>query len=88
MKFELKTENDHFSKASLSIFISLLTILFIVILSSISLKLGPIARNYEINFLCRILTVEKSSSAFKKLSKLSTLNSKQKIWEMCKEIAK
>ena len=88
MKFELKTENDYFSEASFSIFISVVTVVFIVILSNISLKLGAISRYYEINYYCNILTAEKSASIFKKLSKLSTLSSKQKIWEMCKEISK
>jgi len=88
MKFELKTENDHFSKSFLSIFyISAITLVFIA-LANISLKLGNISRHYEINYLCRLLVVEKSSFNFKKLSKLLNQTSKQKIWDLCKEIVR
>ena len=88
MKLELKTENDYFSKEILSVFLIFISIFLIVIISNISLKLGIISRDYEINYLCRLLTVDKSSSIFRKLSKLSNQNSKQKVWDLCREIIK
>ena len=88
MKLELKTENDYFSKEILSVFLIFISIFLIVIISNISLKLGVISRDYEINYLCRLLTVDKSSSIFRKLSKLSNQNSKQKVWDLCREIIK
>ena len=88
MKLELKTENDYFSKEILSVFLIFISIFLIVIISNISLKLGIISRHYEINYLCRLLTVDKSSSNFRKLSKLSNQNSKQKVWDLCREIIK
>ena len=88
MKLELKTENDYFSKEILSVFLIFISIFLIVIISNISLKLGIISRHYEINYLCRLLTVDKSSSNFRRLSKLSNQNSKQKVWDLCREIIK
>ena len=88
MKLELKTENDFFSKEILSVFLIFISIFLIIIISNISLKLGIISRDYEINYLCRLLTVDKSSSNFRKLSKLSNQNSKQKVWDLCREIIK
>ena len=85
MKFELKTENDNYSK-SFSHFFGIVSILSIIIIfCDVALKLGIISRNHLIDYNCSLLTVEKSKSKFKKLSKLSKLNSKQKIWEFCQE---
>ena len=84
MKFELKTENEIYSN-SFSNFFKISSILALLIISSdISLKLGRISRHYQIEYSCRLLSVEKSKSNFKKLSRLTTLKSKQKIWEFCK----
>ena len=88
MKFELKTEKDYFNSSFLSIFLTILIIFLIVLISNISIKLGTISKNYEINYLCKLLTIEKSSTNFKKLSKISTLTSKQKIWDLCKVMIK
>ena len=88
MKLELKTESDQLSKPFISGVVILVIIAFVIILSNISIKLGIISKHYEINYLCKILVVEKSSFNFKKLSKLSKQTSKQKIWDMCKEIIK
>ena len=83
MKFELKTENENYSK-SISYFLGLLFIFsLIIILGDVAIKLGIISRHYQINENCRLLSVEKSSSNFEKLSSLSKLKSKQKIWEFC-----
>ncbi len=88
MKFELKTENEHYAK-SFSIFLGIVFIIsLIIILSDSALKLGIISRNYEIESSCRLLSVEKSTSNFKKLSRLSNLKSKQQIWEFCKKVFK
>ena len=88
MKFELKTEKENYSK-SLSRFLGIVFFLtFIIILCDIALKLGMISRNHEIEYNCRLLSVEKSKPHFKKLSMLSNLKSKQKIWEFCREVVK
>ena len=88
MKFEVKTQNDDLWNSSLSFLLIFSLISFIVILSSVSIKLGTISRYHEINYLCRLLTIEKSSLNFKKLSKLTDLNTKQKMWDLCREIVK
>ncbi len=88
MKFEVKTQNDDFWKSSFSVLLSIALLSFIVILSNISIKLGAISRHYEINYLCKLLTIEKSPLNFKKLSKLTNQNTKQKMWDLCREIVK
>ena len=88
MKFELKTENENYSK-SISYFLGLVFIFsLIIILGDVAIKLGIISRHYQINYFCGLLTVEKSSSNFKKLSTLSNLKSKLRILEFCREVAK
>ena len=88
MKFELKTENENYSK-SISYFFGLVFITsLIIILGDVSIKLGIISRHYQIEYNCRLLSLEKSKSNFKKLSTLTRLKSKQKVWEFCKEIVK
>ena len=67
MKFEVKTQNDDLWNSSLSFLLIFALISFIVILSSVSIKLGTISRYQEINYLCRLLTIEKSSLNFKTL---------------------
>ncbi len=86
MKFEVKTQNDDLLKSSFSVISSIAIFSFIVILSNISIKLGSISRHYEINYLCNLLTIEKSSLNFKKLSNLTNQNTKQKMWDLCREI--
>ena len=86
MKFELKTENENYSKSFLLGIFFILSL--IIILCDVALKLGIIARQYEIDYNCKILSVEKSKSAFEKLSRISKLRSKQRIWEFCSEIVK
>ena len=88
MKFEVKTQTDDLWKSSFSILISIALISSIVILYNISIKLGAISRYYEINYLCNLLSIEKSSLNFKKLSKLTNQNNKQKMWDLCREIVK
>ena len=86
MKFEVKTESDKFSKSSFSVLLTFALLSFIIVLSNISIKLGSISRHYEINYLCHLLTVESTSLNFKKLSKLTNQKTKQKMWDLCREI--
>ena len=92
MKFELKTEHESYSKSfskSFSKFFIIVFILTLIIgLFDIAIKLGIISKNHEIDFNCRLLSVEKSKPHFKKLSRLSNLKSKQQIWEFCREFIK
>ncbi len=85
MKFELKTENENYSKSILKFFGVVFFISLIIILCDVAFKLGIISRNHKIEYNCRLLSVEKSKPHFKKLSKLSNLKSKQQIWEFCRE---
>ena len=88
MKFELKTENENYSK-SISYFLGLVFIFsLIIILGDVAIKLGFISRHYQIEYHCRLLPFEKSTANFKKLSMLSTMKSKQRIWELCREVVK
>ena len=88
MKFELKTENENYSK-SISYFFGLVFIIsLIIILGDVAIKLGIISRHYQIDYSCRLLSIERSASNFKKLSRLSNLKSKQKIWEFCRGVVK
>tara|TARA_Y100000813_G_C24039974_1_gene294055 strand:- start:56 stop:322 length:267 start_codon:yes stop_codon:yes gene_type:complete len=86
MKLELKTEQDYSTRSLLSVIILVSVISFVAVICSISLKLGNISKYYELNYLCKLLTVEKSNTSFKKLSNLSKLTSKQKIWEFCRNM--
>ena len=88
MKFELKTENENYSK-SFSYFFGIFFISStMIILCDFALKLGVISKSYAIDYNCRLLSVEKSKTIFKKLSSLSDLKSKQQIWEFCREVVK
>ena len=88
MKFELKTENENYSK-SISYFIGLVFIIsLIIIFGDVAIKLGIISRHFQIEYNCRLLSSEKSTTNFKKLSMLSNLKSKQRIWELCREVVK
>ena len=88
MKFELKTENENYSKSISQFFGIVFFITLIIIFCDVALKLGFISRNYKIEYNCRLLLVEKSNPNFKRLSKLSNLKSKQQIWEFCREVIK
>ena len=88
MKFEVKTENEKYSKSFSQFFVIFFFITLVIILSNVSLKLGIISKNHKIEYNCRLLSVEKSKTHFKKLSRLSNLKSKQQIWEFCREVIK
>ena len=88
MKFELKTENENYLKSFSQFFGIVFFLTLIIILCDVAIKLGIISRNYKIEYSCRILSVKKSKTHFKKLSSLSNLKSKQQIWEFCSEVIK
>ena len=88
MKFELKTENENYSKSISQFFGIVFFLSLIITLCDAALKLGVISRNHEIEYNCRLLSVEKSKTHFKKLSILSNLKNKQQIWEFCREVIK
>ncbi len=88
MKFELKTENENYSKSISQFFGIVFFISLMIILCDVALKLGIVSRNYKIEYNCKLLSIEKSKPYFKKLSKLSNLKSKQQIWEFCREVIK
>ena len=86
MKFELKTENENYSKSISQFFGVVFIITLTIIIFDVALKLGVISRNHEIDYNCRLLYVEKSKTNFKRLSRLSNLKSKQQIWEFCRKV--
>ena len=88
MKFELKTENERYSKSFSHLFFALSILALLIIFCDFALKLGIISRNHKIEYNCRLLSVEKSKPHFKKIAKLSNLKSKQQIWEFCMEVVK
>ena len=88
MKFELKTEKENYLKSFSQFFGIIFSLTLIIILCDVALKLGVISRNHEIDYNCRLLSVEKSKTHFKKLSRLSNLRNKQQIWEFCREVIK
>ena len=86
MKFELKTENENYSKSFSQFFGIVFFLTLIIILCDIAIKFGVISRSHKIEYNCRLLSVEKSKPHFKKLSRLSHLKSKQQIWDFCREV--
>ena len=88
MKFELKTENENYSKSFSHVLGTVLKLAILIIFCDIALKLGIISRHYQIEYNCKLLSIEKSKPNFKKLSRLSDLKTKQKIWEFCREFVK
>ena len=87
MKLEIKTDQNRFSdRLSLSLAISIITF-FAVLFTNISFNLNKLTSYYEINYLCRLILVDKSQSNFKKLSKLTKQLKKQKIWDFCREFS-
>ena len=88
MKFELKTEKENYSKSFSQFFGIVFFLTLIIILCNLALKLGIISRNHKIEYNCRLLSVAKSKSHFKRLSKISNLKTKQQIWEFCRQVVK
>jgi len=88
MKFELKTENENYSKSFSQVLGIVFILALIIPVCDIALKLGIISRQYQVEYNCRLLSVEKSKTNFHKLSRISKLKSKQRIWEFCREVLK
>ncbi len=87
MKFEIKTDQNRFSdKLSLSLAISIITFIAIIF-TNISLRINKLTRYYEINYLCKLIIVDKSQRNFKKLFKLTKQLKKQKVWDFCREFS-
>ncbi len=85
MRFEIKTDQNRFSdKLSLSFAISILTF-FAIVFTNISLNINKLSSYYQINYLCKLILVDKSKSNLKKLYKLTKQIKKQKIWDFCRE---
>ena len=88
MKLELKTENVGYPKSFIGFLGTIFSFALIIILCDVALKLRFISRNQKIEYNCRLLSVERTKPHFKKLSSLSNLKSKQRIWEFCREVIK
>ena len=88
MKFELKTENDTYSKFFGHVFRSIFSLVLIIIFCDVAMKIRIISRHYQIDYYCRHLSVDKSKSNFKKLSQLLNIKSKQGLREFCREVLK
>ena len=88
MKLELKSDNENYSKSFSNVFKTVILLTLIILFCDVALKLGIISRHYQIEYNCKLLSVEKSTPNFEKLSKLSNLKSKQRIWEFCREVVK
>ena len=88
MKVELKTENENNFKSFSNVFFIFSILAILIIFCDVALKLGIISRHYQINYKCKLLSVEKSTTNFKDLSRLSKLKNKQRIWEFCREVVK
>ena len=88
MKFELETENENYSKSFSQVLGIFFILALIIPICDMALKLGIISRHYQIDYNCRLLSVEKSKTNFHKLSRISKLKSKQIIWEFCREVLK
>ena len=87
MRLEIKTDQNRFSdKLSLFFAISIITF-FAILFANISLNINKLTNYYEINYLCRLIQVDKSKSNFKKLAKLTQQLKKQKIWDFCREFS-
>ena len=88
MKFEIKTENENFSKSFSNVFGTFFNLSLIIIICNVAVKLGVISKHYQTYYNCRILSFDKSKSNFRKLSELSNLKNKQRIWEFCRDFVK
>ncbi len=88
MKLELKTGNENYSKSISLVLSTFFKLALIIIFCDVALKFGTISRKYQIEYNCELLSVDKSKTNFKKLSRLSNLKSKQRIWEFRREVVK
>ena len=87
MRFEVNTDVQKFSNISSWSFL-LIVITFFIFLTNISINLNKITRNFEIDYLCKIILVDKNSSNLKRLYRLTGLKNKQQIRDLCQEFKK
>tara|TARA_B100000161_G_C33306557_1_gene305220 strand:+ start:66 stop:332 length:267 start_codon:yes stop_codon:yes gene_type:complete len=88
MKFELKSENENYLNSFSNIFKTVSFIALIIFFCDVALKLGIVSRHYQLEYNCKLLSVEKSKPNFQALSRLSNLKSKQRILDFCREVVK
>ena len=88
MKFELKSENENYLNSFSNIFKTVSFIALLIFFCDVALKLGIVSRHYQLEYNCKLLSVEKSKPNFQELSKLSNLKSKQRILDFCREVVK
>ena len=88
MKFELKSENENYLNSFSNIFKTVSFIALIIFFCDVALKLGIVSRHYQLEYNCKLLSVEKSKPNFEELSRLIKLKNKQRIWDFCKEVVK
>ena len=88
MRFEVKTNQNRISNELYFFIVIFMAIFLSTILASIALNLSKLSRYYEINYLCKLILVDKSSNNFKKLIKLTNQSNKQRIWDLCREYSK
>ena len=88
MKFELRTDNENHLNSFSHFLKTIFFLALIIIFCDVAIKLGIISRHYQILYNCRVISVDKSKSNYKKLSKLINKKSKQRIWEFCREVVK
>ena len=86
MRLEVKTDNQIFLNRISYVLLLSGMFFFAALFVNTSLKLSTISKYYQINYRCKLLFVEKTSFNFKKLSRLTKLSNKQRIWDFCKEI--
>jgi len=87
MRFEVNTDVHKFSDINYWSFL-LLILGFFVLLINISINLRRISINHEIDYLCKIILVDKNSSNLKRLYRLTDLKNKQQIREFCQVFEK
>ena len=84
-RFEIKTDQNRFSHKLSSSFVLLISTFLAIIVTNISLNINKLSRYHEIEYLCKLIIVDKSQGNFKKLSKLIKQKKNQKIWDFCRE---
>ena len=85
MRFEVKTDNRIYENLSWPILFTILAYLCIIA-TNLSFNVSKLSKFYEINYFCKKIIIDKSSQNFKRLSKLTNLSNKQKVWDLCKQL--
>ena len=84
MRFEVNTDVQKISDVNFWVILFGL-IMLVIFLTDLSLNLRKITRNFEIDYLCKIILVDKKSSNLNKLYRLTGLKNKQQVRELCQE---